>query len=267
MGSDNSVTLTRAEYDALSDEEKDSNTTYYISDEGAQPNAFSVPFTSDKYTATNTGDALIEVKSEIADVNSNLPYLKMSPLVDSNGNQLSPNSFHDSALSIGYSHGTISGLDVTAYIPIITMRWYDSSENIRTIQYALSGITTYIRYSVSSTEWSNWTSGATQSQIDSINSNLMNQSVYLWEVGGSTGSKQIDLSQYRFVLITIMVEGFTTQCMLKPSNLQSSSTLGYQTQVGVNTANGYVAVNMTYDGTTFAFSCDSTIILDVIGIN
>ena len=104
-------------------------------------------------------------------------------------------------------------------------------------------------------------------EVNEINSNLMNQMVYLWEVGASAGSKQIDLSQYRFVLITIMVAGFTTQCMLKPSNLQSSSTLGYQTQVGVNTANGYVAVNMTYDGTTFAFSCDSTIILDVIGIN
>ena len=72
LGSDNSVTLTRAEYDALSDEEKDSNTTYYISDEDAQSNAFSVPFTSDKYTATNTGDALIEVKTGLEETNSNL---------------------------------------------------------------------------------------------------------------------------------------------------------------------------------------------------
>lgn len=72
LGSDNSVTLTRAEYDALSDEEKDSNTTYYISDEDAQSNAFSVPFTSDKYTATNTGDALIEVKTKLEETNSNL---------------------------------------------------------------------------------------------------------------------------------------------------------------------------------------------------
>lgn len=62
---DNSVTLTRAEYDALSDAEKDSNTTYYISDEGSESNAFSVPFTSDKYTASNAGDALIEVKSNL----------------------------------------------------------------------------------------------------------------------------------------------------------------------------------------------------------
>ena len=76
LGSDNSVTLTRAEYDALSDEEKDSNTTYYISDEDAQSNAFSVPFTSDKYTATNTGDALIEVKTGLEETNSNLIVLE-----------------------------------------------------------------------------------------------------------------------------------------------------------------------------------------------
>ena len=72
LGSDNSVTLTRAEYDALSDKEKDSDTTYYISDEDAQPNAFSVPFTSNKYTASNTGDALNEVKTELEETNSNL---------------------------------------------------------------------------------------------------------------------------------------------------------------------------------------------------
>lgn len=78
LGSDNSVTLTRAEYDALSDEEKDSNTTYYISDEDAQSNAFSVPFTSNKYTATNTGDALIEVKTELEETNSNLNNIKIT---------------------------------------------------------------------------------------------------------------------------------------------------------------------------------------------
>ena len=78
LGSDNSVTLTRAEYDALSDEEKDSDTTYYISDGDAQSNAFSVPFTSDKYTATNTGDALIEVKTELEETNSNLSALFMT---------------------------------------------------------------------------------------------------------------------------------------------------------------------------------------------
>ena len=73
---DNSVTLTQAEYDALSDKEKDSDTTYYISDGYAQPNAFSVPFTSDKYNATTTGDALNEVKTELEETNSNLKLKK-----------------------------------------------------------------------------------------------------------------------------------------------------------------------------------------------
>ena len=133
-----------------------------------------------KYDDTkNVKEAINEVKSAIADVNSNLPYLKVSPVTDSNGNQLPPSSFHDSALSIGYSHDSYFGLGVGAYIPIITMRWYDSSENIRTIQHALSGITTYTRYSVSPTEWSNWTMGATQSQIDSINSSLSKKVDYV----------------------------------------------------------------------------------------
>lgn len=141
-----------------------------------------------KYDDTkNVKEAINEVKSEIADVNSNLPYLKVSSVADSNGNPLPPSSFRDSTLSIGYTHGSFFGLDVTAYIPIITMRWYDSSENIRTIQHALSGITTYTRYSVSSTEWSNWTSGATQSQIDSINSSLNNK-IKVTTITGSTGT-------------------------------------------------------------------------------
>ena len=128
------------------------------------------------------------ITGAVRTLNSNLPYLKVSPVADSNGNQLPPSSFRDSALSIGYSHGSYFGLEVTAYIPIITMRWYDSSENIRTIQHALSGITTYTRYSVSSTEWSNWTSGATQSQIDSINSSLNNK-IKVTAITGSTGTE------------------------------------------------------------------------------
>ena len=126
-------------------------------------------------------------------LNSNLPYLKVSPVADSNGNQLPPSSFRDSALSIGYTHGSIFGLDVAAYIPIITMRWYDSSENIRTIQYALSGITTYTRYSVSPTEWSNWTSGATQSQIDSINSSMPVWALNNHELGFSLDANNKEL--------------------------------------------------------------------------
>lgn len=100
-----------------------------------------------------------------------------------------------------------------------------------------------------------------------LNSNLMNQAVVLWEVSGNTGTKQIDLSQYKYVLIMIAASGFGTQNMFKPIYLKSLSSAGTQTQVGVNTPSGYVSVNFTYDGTTFAFSSDSTVLLDVVGIN
>lgn len=38
----------------------------------------------------------------------------------------------------------------------------------------------------------------------------MNQSVILGEVSGSTETKQIDLSQYNYVLILLTMSGFTT---------------------------------------------------------
>lgn len=104
------------------------------------------------------------------------------------------------------------------------------------------------------------------SELDKLN-NLMSQTVVLWETSANTGSKQIDLLQYKFVLIMVAVSGFATQKMLKPVYLKSFSLQGIQTQVVVNTPSGYVLVNMTYDGTTFSFSSDSTIFLDVIGIN
>lgn len=82
-----------------------------------------------------------------------------------------------------------------------------------------------------------------------------------------TGTKQIDLSQYNYVSILLTVSGFTTQKMLRTNYIQSFSALGYQTQVGINTPNGYISANITYDGTSFTFASDSTILLDVIGIN
>lgn len=95
----------------------------------------------------------------------------------------------------------------------------------------------------------------------------MNQTVVLWETNSSTGTKEIDLLQYKFVLIMIVVSGFATQKMLKPVYLKSFTLQGYQTQVGVNTPTGYVSVNFTYNGTTFSFASDSTVLLDVVGIN
>ena len=69
---DNSVTLTQAEYDALSDEEKARDITYYITDGGVQQNATAISFTSSVYDAKNVGDALNEVKNSVNEVNSNL---------------------------------------------------------------------------------------------------------------------------------------------------------------------------------------------------
>lgn len=117
------------------------------------------------------------------------------------------------------------------------------------------------------TDISNIADGTVTGALNEVNSNLMNQAVILWEVSGSAETKQIDLSQYKYALIILTVSGFTTQKMLKPVYVQSFSALGYQTQVGVNTPTGYVSVNITYDGTTFSFSSDSTILLDVVGIN
>lgn len=64
-GDTNSRWISQAEYDALSDEEKASDTTYYIYDADTNPNAAAIPFTSENYTATNVGDALEEIKADV----------------------------------------------------------------------------------------------------------------------------------------------------------------------------------------------------------
>lgn len=62
---DTGVWISQAEYDALSDNEKNSDTTYYIYDADTNPNAAAIPFTSANYTATNVGDALEEIKADV----------------------------------------------------------------------------------------------------------------------------------------------------------------------------------------------------------
>jgi hypothetical protein len=63
---DPSVWISQAGYDALSDEEKDSDTQYFIYDSGEMGNAYTVPFQSDKYVSENVGDALNEVNENLA---------------------------------------------------------------------------------------------------------------------------------------------------------------------------------------------------------
>lgn len=188
---------------------------------------------------SNIGDGT--ATGAISTLDNDSHYVKISTVVDSNGNQLPPSSFRDSALSIGYSHGSYFGLEVTAYIPIITMRWYDSSENIRTIQYALSGITTYTRYSVSPTEWSNWTSGATKSQIDSINSSLSNK-IKVTTItgstgtGGNSGSLNVPRTEYPNAIAIIPI-GYDTSLAYRVSAFDiSSANFRFGVQVAVSGA-------------------------------
>lgn len=164
---------------------------------------------------------------------------------------------------------TVDGVPVTALLPsgeTLPDGAYVINANVLCV---LTGTNLTIYAERKNTENANeiaYNDTTVASELDKLN-NLMNQTVVLWEVSGNTGTKQIDLSQYKFVLIMIAVSGFATQKMLKPVYIKSLTAQGYQTQVGVNTSSGYVSVNMTYDGINFAYSSDSTILLDVIGIN
>lgn len=102
-----------------------------------------------------------------------------------------------------------------------------------------------------------------------INSNLglISKKTFLWEVSSNQGSKQIDFSPFNYVLIMLTNSGYTTQSMLSPNYVQSLSALGIQTQVGLYSQNEYVYANITYDGTTFSFSSNKNVLLDVIGIH
>lgn len=112
---------------------------------------------------------LTTIESDIAALNEslvNLRNIRVSDVLDANSNPFPPNAFLDSALSLGYAHGSLMGLNIGNYIPILTMRWYETSEVIRTVQIAFDGITTHTRYSVSATEWGAWKSGATNSDLE-----------------------------------------------------------------------------------------------------
>ena len=110
--------------------------------------------------------------------------------------------------------------------------------------------------------------GTVTGGLDALNSNLglINKKTFLWEISSNQGSKQIDLSQFSYVLIMISISVYATQCMIVPTYLKSLSALGIQTQVGLYSQNEYVYANMTYDGTTLSFSSNKTVLFDVIGI-
>ena len=66
--------ISQAEYNALSEEAKMLPIPYYIYDSDVDPNAFAIPFSSDRYNATTVGDALEEVGESVSAVNENLAH-------------------------------------------------------------------------------------------------------------------------------------------------------------------------------------------------
>lgn len=74
--SDPGVWISKADYNALSEAEKNSDTEYYVYDDDSTGNAYAVPFTSDQYEADSVGDALNEVKGDVDAVNESLGDIK-----------------------------------------------------------------------------------------------------------------------------------------------------------------------------------------------
>ena len=136
--------------------------------------------------------------------------------------------------------------------------------DLTTIENAINSIDSKI----GSTDISEIGDGTLTGGLNALNSNLglINKKTFLWEISSNQGSKQIDLSPFSYVLIMISISTYATQCMIVPTYLKSLSALGIQTQVGIYSQNEYVYANMTYDGTTFSFTSNKTVLFDVIGI-
>ena len=136
--------------------------------------------------------------------------------------------------------------------------------DLTTIENAINSIDSKI----GSTDISSIGDGTVTGGLDALNSNLglINKKTFLWETSSNQGSKQIDLSPFSYVLIMISISVYATQCMIVPTYLKSLSALGIQTQLGLYSQNEYVYANITYDGTTFSFTSNKTVLFDVIGI-
>lgn len=101
-----------------------------------------------------------------------------------------------------------------------------------------------------------------------LNSDLqkISNTTVLWETSGLSGSKDMDLSQYRFILVIITSSPFSTQSILKPMYIQSLTTIGIQTQVGLIDGSGYEYTNISYTGSTLSFASSKNMAIDIIGV-
>lgn len=106
---------------------------------------------------------------------------------------------------------------------------------------------------------------AVKQQFDSVNSKLQIPA-FLSETSGTGQSVNIDSAQYRYLLINVIDGTYATHAILSPNVISSLTVLGIQSQIGLQTANGYAYVNFVLSNGVFTWSSDSSKTVDIYGI-
>ena len=106
---------------------------------------------------------------------------------------------------------------------------------------------------------------AVKQQFDDVNSKLQIP-VFLSETSGTGQNVNIDSAQYRYLLINVIDGAYATHTILSPNVISSLAVLGIQSQIGLQTANGYAYLNFTLTNGVFTWSSDSSKTVDIYGI-
>lgn len=106
---------------------------------------------------------------------------------------------------------------------------------------------------------------AVKRQFDDVNSKLQIPA-FLSETSGTGQSVNIDSAQYRYLLINVIDGTYATHAILSPNVISSLTVLGIQSQIGLQTANGYAYVNFVLSNGVFTWSSDSSKTVDIYGI-
>ena len=106
---------------------------------------------------------------------------------------------------------------------------------------------------------------AVKKQFAEVNSKLQIPA-FLSETSGTGKSVNIDSAQYRYLLINVIDGTYATHAILSPNVISSLTVLGIQSQIGLQTANGYAYVNFVLSNGVFTWSSDSSKTVDIYGI-
>lgn len=106
---------------------------------------------------------------------------------------------------------------------------------------------------------------AVKNQFAEVNSKLQIPA-FLSETSGTGKSVNIDSAQYRYLLINVIDGTYATHAILSPNVISSLTVLGIQSQIGLQTANGYAYVNFVLSNGVFTWSSDSSKTVDIYGI-